>query len=70
MRYMPVLFNESERLAAVAEYELVPDDQALELDAILQLASALFSVPTALVSIVERNRQLFTARRGLDVCET
>ena len=70
MRYMPVLSNESDRLAAVAEYELVPDDQALELDAILQLAAALFSVPTALVSIVERDRQLFTARRGLDVCET
>jgi diguanylate cyclase (GGDEF)-like protein/PAS domain S-box-containing protein len=70
MRYAPLLLNESDRLASLAEYELKEDDSELHLDAIVQLASKLFDVPIVLVSIVERERQFFSARKGLDVCET
>lgn len=70
MRYAPLLLNESDRLASLAEYELKEDDHELQLDAIVQLASKLFDVPIVLVSIVERERQFFSARKGLDVCET
>jgi hypothetical protein len=70
MRYAPLLLNEPDRLAALAEYELKEDDSELQLDAIVQLASKLFDVPVVLVSIVERERQFFSARMGLDVCET
>ncbi|RYF45251.1 MAG: GAF domain-containing protein, partial [Cytophagaceae bacterium] len=70
MRYAPLLLNESDRLATLAEYELKEDDTELQLDAIVQLASKLFDVPIVLVSIVERERQFFSARKGLDVCET
>ncbi|WP_296313764.1 EAL domain-containing protein [Pseudomonas sp.] len=65
-----MLINEGERLAALDEYQLVEDDSTLKLDAIVELASKLFDVPTVLVSIVERDRQFFTARKGLEVCET
>lgn len=70
MRYAPLLLNESDRLAALADYELTEDDSELQLDTIVQLASKLFDVPVVLVSIVERERQFFSARIGLDVCET
>ncbi|RYZ86719.1 MAG: GAF domain-containing protein, partial [Proteobacteria bacterium] len=70
MRYAPLLLNESSRLAALAEYELKEDDSELRLDAIVQLASKLFDVPIVLVSIVERDRQFFSAKKGLEVCET
>lgn len=70
MRYAPLLLNESDRLATLAEYELKEDDSELHLDAVVQLASKLFDVPIVLVSIVERSRQIFSARKGLDVCET
>ena len=62
--------NEPDRLAALAEYQLKPDDSALQLDEIVQLASKLFDVPIVLVSMVEQERQFFSARVGLDVCET
>ena len=70
MRYAPLLLNESDRLATVAEYELKEDDSELHLDAIIELASKIFAVPIVLVSIVEGSRQFFSARKGLDVCET
>ena len=70
MRYAPLLLNESDRLATLAEYELKEDDHELQLDAIVQLASKLFDVPIVLVSIVEQSRQFFSAKKGLDVCET
>ncbi|MGI4776557.1 MAG: putative bifunctional diguanylate cyclase/phosphodiesterase [Janthinobacterium lividum] len=65
-----MLLNESDRLAAIAEYQLVEDDGDLQLDAIVQLASKIFDVPIVLVSIVERERQFFSARIGLNICET
>ena len=70
MRYAPLLLNESDRLAALAEYELKEDDSELQLDAIVELASKQFDVPIVLVSIVEQTRQIFSARKGLNVCET
>lgn len=70
MRYAPLLLNEPERLAKVAEYQLKEDDGALDLEPIVQLASRLFDVPIVLVSIVEETRQIFSARKGIDVCET
>ncbi|RZI55891.1 MAG: diguanylate cyclase, partial [Pseudomonas sp.] len=56
--------------ATLAEYKLKEDDTELQLDAIVQLASKLFDVPIVLVSIVEQERQFFSARKGLEVCET
>ena len=70
MRYAPLLLNESDRLAKLAEYELKEDDNELQLDGIVQLASRLFEVPIVLVSIVEQSRQIFSARKGIDVCQT
>lgn len=39
-------------------------------DDIVQLAASLFDVPTALISLVDANRQWFKAREGMAACET
>ncbi|HEY0224407.1 MAG TPA: EAL domain-containing protein [Pseudolabrys sp.] len=62
--------EEHERLAALREYGI---DAALAepgFDRLVQLAANVFGVSTALVSLVEAERQLFAARVGLEVCET
>lgn len=66
-------FNDTDeqcRLSALGEYGI---DAALAdpgFERLVQLAANVFGVPTALVSLVEAERQLFAARVGLDVCET
>jgi len=62
--------DEACRLAALGEYGI---DEALTepgFERLVQLASNVFDVPIALVSLVEAERQIFAARVGLDVCET
>ncbi|MGI4757680.1 MAG: GAF domain-containing protein [Janthinobacterium lividum] len=67
----PALFpDEDNRLAALREYALASDSMGVELDSIIDLASNLFAVQTVLVSLVERERQIFAARLGLNACET
>lgn len=51
MRFAPMLLNEPDRLATLADYQLKSDDTELHLDAIIELASKLFDVPIVLVSI-------------------
>jgi diguanylate cyclase (GGDEF)-like protein/PAS domain S-box-containing protein len=70
MRSAPHLFNEDTRLAALAEYDLLSGTDDVDLSEIVQLASRMFEVPIALVSLVERDTQVFKARVGIDVCGT
>ncbi|WP_419826029.1 putative bifunctional diguanylate cyclase/phosphodiesterase [Sphingomonas sp.] len=70
MRSAPHLFNEDDRLAALAEYDLLSGTDDVNLDEIVRFATRLFDVPIALVSLVERDSQFFKARVGLDVCGT
>lgn len=61
---------ELSRLGVLAEYQAsAPLDDA-GFDSIVHLASTVFNVPIALVSLVEATRQVFAARIGLDACET
>ncbi|MGI4977098.1 MAG: putative bifunctional diguanylate cyclase/phosphodiesterase [Janthinobacterium lividum] len=62
--------DEEARLRALHEYDLArPLDDASYLP-ILEMARELFRVPTAFISFVGRDRQVFAARRGLTLCET
>jgi diguanylate cyclase (GGDEF)-like protein/PAS domain S-box-containing protein len=70
VRLAPHLFNEDSRLAAVAEYDLHSDIDDSALNEIVELASSLFAVPIAFISIIERETQTFIARAGIDVCNT
>ncbi|MDF9276191.1 GAF domain-containing serine/threonine-protein kinase [Arthrobacter sp. EH-1B-1] len=59
--------NEEDRLAAVRRYNILdtPPDGAF--DRITSLASRIFSVPTAIVSVVDHDRIWFKSHYGTDV---
>ncbi len=62
--------NESDRLAALQRLCVLDTPPAAELDRITRLAQRVFGVDTALVSLVDEQRQWFKSRAGLDASET
>ncbi|WP_156680891.1 putative bifunctional diguanylate cyclase/phosphodiesterase [Sphingomonas profundi] len=70
MRTAPHLFNEDARLSALAEYDLLSGTDDVDLSELVQLTARMFDVPIALVSLVERDSQVFKARVGIDACGT
>lgn len=67
---MQSLIHETERLAAIERYDLMDTlaDQAYE-DIIL-LASQIFKMPIVLITLVEKERQWFKAKMGLEIDQT
>ena len=70
MRSYPIPFNEPARLAAVGTLAWITPDEEPLLDEIASMVRRELSVPTALVSIVDKDKQWFAARDGFPVCET
>ena len=66
----PIPADEQQRLRDLQRHGILdrPDDP--HLDRIVQLAGVVQDMPVALVSLVDRDRQWFPARRGLDAHET
>jgi hypothetical protein len=66
----PVPVNEARRLARLRQLCVVdtPPDPAFDL--ITEMASKVFDVPIALVSLIDNGRQWFKSRIGLDTNET
>lgn len=62
--------NEDQRLAALRACQVLDSEPEPAFDRITALAARLFSVPIALVSLVDESRQWFKSRVGLDVNET
>ena len=62
--------NENDRLRTLHEYELLDSPPERELDELTALASRVFKVPFALVSLIDTDRQWFMAKFGLDVTQT
>jgi len=62
--------SESERLEVLRGYEILDTPEDPSLNAITRIAGRLTGAPTALVSLVDQERQWFKARRGFDVDET
>ncbi|VFR50011.1 diguanylate cyclase/phosphodiesterase (GGDEF & EAL domains) with PAS/PAC sensor(s) [plant metagenome] len=67
---LPVRQDEPARLASLAEYGIHEPLEDPGFERLLCLAQRLFGVSTALVSLVEAQRQLFAVRAGLSLCET
>jgi len=70
MLVAPMPSDESERLAALVRCNVLDTDTEASFDDIAELASALCGAPMALVSLVDRTRQWFKAKVGVDVSET
>ncbi len=62
--------DEPQRLAALQRYQILdtPPDGAF--DHLTAVAAALFTVPIAVVSLVDHDRIWFKSHHGLDLCET
>jgi serine/threonine protein kinase len=60
---------ESERLAAVRDYNLVGTPPDAEFDRITALAARMFDVPVAVISIVDEKRVWLKSHQGLDAQE-
>ena len=66
----PTPATESERLASLQQYEILDTGAEASFDAIVELAAQICQAPIALVSLVDKNRQWFKAKKGLSAQET
>ena len=66
----PIPANDAERLRALRELLILDTPPEERFDRIVEFAASEFDVPIALISLVDRDRQWFKARVGLDACET
>jgi len=62
--------GEAERLRELARLELLDGPPEPALDRITRLASVLFEVPIALITLIDSNRQCFKSRVGTDLDST
>ncbi len=62
--------HEAERLEALRSYGLLDGACDAVLDDVVQLAARLTSMPMALVTLVDSNRQVLLAKKGVDIAET
>ncbi|KAA2236633.1 EAL domain-containing protein [Salinarimonas soli] len=63
----PLPRNEDERLMALRALRILDTPPEEQFDAVCRTARRLFDLPIALVSLVDKDRQWFKARCGLDV---
>ncbi len=64
------LSDEEGRLRALERYDVLDTVAEVPFEKIVALVQQVLDVPMCAVSLIDRHRQWFKARRGLDVCET
>lgn len=66
----PLPLDEEQRLQALLDMQVLDTPAEERFDRYTRIAAELFDVPIALVSLVDRERQWFKSRHGLEVTET
>src|SRR3982750_795257 len=66
----PIPADDAARLQALRELLILDTPPEERFDRLVEFAASEFDVPIALISLVDRDRQWFKARIGLDACET
>ncbi|MEP6801308.1 MAG: protein kinase [Acidobacteriota bacterium] len=62
--------DEASRLAALYRFDILDSDPEPEFDDVARLAALICDTPIALVTFIDRNRQWFKSRIGVDATET
>jgi ribonuclease BN (tRNA processing enzyme)/DNA-binding response OmpR family regulator len=62
--------DEDQRIAALHSLDILDTEREERFDRITRLAAAMFNVPVALISLVDRERQWIKSAAGIDVRET
>ena len=70
MKTEPVNLKEEERIAALRQYRVLDTPQESDFDDLVRLAAQICQTPISLVSLVDRDRQWFKGRYGLDIAQT
>jgi PAS domain S-box-containing protein len=70
MQQAQLTADEAARLAALAQLELLDTAAEEQFDHMTRFVKAYFNVPICLVSLVDKDRQWFKSKQGLDVCQT
>jgi two-component system, NtrC family, sensor kinase len=70
MQNPPQLPHETQRLDALARYQILDTEAEICFDDLTALAAQICGTPIALVSLVDRDRQWFKSRVGMAVVET
>lgn len=70
MRKPGIPENEKERLDALQSYQILDTLPESSFDSITSLAAFICNTPISLVSLIDKGRQWFKSKKGLDVSET
>ncbi len=70
MSKYPIPSNEKERLAKLYQYEILDTEAEEVFDNLTKLVAQILDVPIVLVSLVDKDRQWFKSKYGLDTDET
>lgn len=70
MQSAPPTIDENDRIAALQRLEILDTPAEAAYDRLVLIASKVFQMPIALVSLVDEERQWFKARVGLEAQET
>jgi GAF domain-containing protein len=66
----PFIEHETTRLAALYDYNILDTLPEREFDDLAELAAEILGTPIALISFVDRDRQWFKSKKGMDLQET
>lgn len=67
---MSTIVTEEERLKALEILEILDSEAEADFDDITKLASEIFNTPISLISLIDKNRQWFKSKTGLEATET
>lgn len=66
MKIAPLPVNEDQRIADLESYDILDTAAESDFDGLVELASQICKCPISLISLLDKDRQWFKARKGLD----